>query len=140
MGNMRIGTYALIELEGIFCRKPVLQYTDKNMKIFSGNNELDSPIVPTSNEPAEIAKVIDRIVDDKNFREQLLEKEYTFAKEISDPQRVADWWDNFFLKIHQKHPKLKKNTPKINVNFQLILFLLGNRLYFKKFKNLLGIN
>ena len=140
IGNMRIGTYALIELEGIFCRKPVLQYTDKNMKIFSGNNELDSPIIPTSNEPAEIAKVIDRIVDDKNFREQLLEKEYTFANEISDPQRVADWWDNFFLKIHQKYPKLKKDTPKININFQLILFLLGNRLYFKKFKNLLGIN
>ena len=36
--------------------------------------------------------------------------------------------------------KLKKDTPKININFQLILFLLGNRLYFKKFKNLLGIN
>ena len=140
MGNMRIGTYALIELEGIFCKKPILQYTNKNMKIFSGTNELDSPMLPTSNEPTEIAKVIDKIVEDKKFREELFEKEYAFAKQISDPQLVAGWWDDFFLKIHQKHPKIKKNSPQINVKLRLILFLIGNRLYFKKFKNLLGIN
>ena len=62
------------------------------------------------------------------------------AKQISDPQLVAAWWDDFFLKIHQKYPKIKKNSPKINVKLRLILFLIGNRLYFKKFKNLLGIN
>ena len=140
MGNMRIGTYALIELEGIFCKKPILQYTNKNMKIFSGTTELNSPMLPTSNEPAEIAKVIDKIVEDKNFRDELFEKEYSFAKQISDPELVAKWWDDFFLQIHQKYPKIKKNTPKINMKFRLTLFLIGNRLYFKKFKNLLGIN
>ncbi len=140
LGNMRIGTYALIELEGIFCKKPALQYTNKNMKIFSGNIELDSPMIPTSNDPIDIAKAIDKIVEDKEFREELFEKEYTFAKQISDPQRVADWWDDFFLKIHKDYPKIKKNSSKISVSLRLILFLFANRLYFKKFKRLLGIN
>tara|TARA_B100001750_G_scaffold47461_1_gene35667 strand:+ start:4811 stop:6016 length:1206 start_codon:yes stop_codon:yes gene_type:complete len=140
MGNMRIGTYALVELEGIFCKKPVLQYTNPNMKIFAGKKELISPILPTSNKPEDIAKIIDKIVDDKNFRDELFEKEYSFAKQISDPNFVAQWWDDFFLEIHEKYPKIKKNSSKFRIKLRLILFLLGNRLYMKKFKKLLGID
>jgi glycosyltransferase involved in cell wall biosynthesis len=140
LGNMRIGTYALIELEGIFCKKPVIQYTNKNMKIFAGDKELDSPMVPTSNKPNEIAKIIDKIVEDDDFRKKLLEQEYEFAKEISDPKKVAEWWDNFFLEIHEKYPKIKKKSSKFVIKARLFIFLLGNRLYLKKIKRRLGIN
>ena len=74
------------------------------------------------------------------FRDELFEKEYSFAKQISDPNFVAQWWDDFFLEIHEKYPKIKKNSSKFRIKLRLILFLLGNRLYMKKFKKLLGID
>lgn len=137
IGNMRIGTYALIELEGIFCKRPVLQYTNKNMKIFGKRKQLESPMVPLSNDPKEIAKIIDKLVEDEKFRIELLEKEYSFAQEISNPENVAAWWDEFFIKIHEQYPKIRRNSSKFSIKYRLLIFLLGNRLYLKKIKRIL---
>jgi len=136
LGNMRIGTYALIELEGIICKKPVIQYTDKKIKIFSRGKELESPMLPTCNDPKSIAEVIDKIVLDKQFRDELLEKEYKFAKKVSDPKKVAEWWDNFFQDIHKKYPKIRKNSSGLAIKLRLLLILVSNRIYIKKLKRL----
>ena len=136
LGNMRIGTYALIELEGILCRKPVLQFTNKKMKIHTNGNEIESPMLPTSNEPKSIAEVIDKIVLDKKFRDELFEKEYKFAKEISDPIKVAKWWDEFFEDIHKKYPKIRRKSSSLRIRLRLLLILVGNRIYIKKIKKM----
>ena len=138
LGNMRIGAYALIELEAINCKKPVLQYNNKKMKIFAGKKELESPMLPTSNDPEIIAETIDKIVLDKEFRENLLEKEIEFAKEISDPQKVAEWWDSFFIKTHEKYPRIRRNSSCFKIKLRMMFILIANRLYFKKLKKSLS--
>ena len=138
LGNMRIGAYALIELEAINCKKPVLQYTNKKMKIFAGEKQLESPMLPTSNDPHIIAEIIDKIVLDKEFREKLLDKEVEFAKEISDPIKVAEWWDAFFENIHEKYPKIRRKSSGLRIRLRLLLILVANRLYMKKIKKMLS--
>ena len=136
LGNMRIGTYALVELEGINCKKPVLQYTNKKMKIFAGEKELESPMLPTSNEPDIIAETIDKMVLDDEFRKKLLQREVEFAKEISDPQKVAEWCDDFFTEIHHKYPKIRKGSSNFRIKLRLLFILIANRLYLKKIKRI----
>ena len=140
LGNMRIGTYALIELEGIICKKPVIQYTNPKMKIFANGKELISPMIPTSNDPKIIAETIDKIVLNEQFREELLNKEYNFAREISDPEKNALWWDDFFNEIHKKYPKIRKNSSGFQIKIRLLLILIGNRLYWGKIKKIFRKN
>ena len=97
LGNMRIGTFALVELEAVFCRKPVLQYTDPDIKIIINGREAKSPFIPYSNEPKDIALVIDKIVESKDFRDKLAHAEYNFVNELCDPNIIGEWWDNLFL-------------------------------------------
>ncbi len=140
LGNMRIGTYALIELEAIICKKPVIQYTNPEMKILANGEELISPMIPTSNDPKIIAETIDKIVLNEQFREELLNKEYNFAREISDPEKNALWWDDFFNEIHKKYPKIRKNSSGFQIKIRLLLILIGNRLYWGKIKKIFRKN
>ena len=73
---------------------------------------------------------------DKQFRDELLEKEYKFAKKVSDPKKVAEWWDNFFQDIHKKYPKIRKNSSGLAIKLRLLLILVSNRIYIKKLKRL----
>ena len=57
LGNMRIGTFALVELEGVFCGKPVIQYTNPDMKVKIGENDVSPPFLPHSNKPEQIAEI-----------------------------------------------------------------------------------
>ena len=34
IGNLRIGSFEYVELEAIMCKKPVISFTDKKIKIF----------------------------------------------------------------------------------------------------------
>ena len=97
-------------------------------------------MIPTSNDPKIIAETIDKIVLNKEFRDELLKNEYEFAKEISDPEKNALWWDNFFDDIHEKYPKICKNSPNFQIKFRLLLILIGNRLYWGKMKKIFQKN
>ena len=135
IGNMRIGTFALIELEAVFCNKPVIQYTNPEIKINVDGKEIKSPFVPHSNDPQEIANIIDEIVTSKEFREKLFVKEHEFVQKISNPNLVAEWWDNLFEEIVKEYKTIRKNSPKIIIKLRLMYFLIANRLYYNKIKN-----
>jgi len=134
LGNMRIGTYALVELEAVTCKKPVIMYTDLEMKTIVNGKEIKSPFLPTDNVPKTIAETIDKIVMSEDFRNKLLEEEYKFVQEISNAEKVAEWWDIFFEQIVKKHKTITKNTLKIRLKFRLWFFLISNRLYWEKIK------
>ena len=136
LGNMKIGTYKLVELEGVLCKKPVLQWSNPEFKIIIDNKEIESPFLPESNKPEDIAKIIDKLVIDSKFRDELLANEYQFVKKISDPEMIGMWWDLFFERLVQQYPSINKKSSKIRVKFRMLLFLLANRAYFKKFKKL----
>ena len=59
-----------------------------------------------------------------------------FAKEISDPQKVAEWWDDFFTEIHHKYPKIRKGSSNFRIKLRLLFILIANRLYLKKIKRI----
>ena len=135
IGNLRMGYFENIELEAIFCKKPVISYVDKSIQYILENKQLESQFLPTSNEPKEIAKVIDRVVESKEFRDNLLKKEREFVLEIANPEKIAQWWDSLFEQMVTKHKSIHRNSSKFTLKLNLILFLIGNRLYSKKIFN-----
>ena len=132
IGNLRMGYFENIELEAIFCKKPVISYVDKSIQYILENKQLESQFLPTSNEPKEIAKVIDRVVESKEFRDNLLKKEREFVLEIANAEKIAQWWDSLFEQMVTKHKSIHRNSSKFALKFNLMLFLIGNRLYAKK--------
>lgn len=109
IGNLWIGNHELVALESVLCKKPVIQYTDPKIKIVINGKQIQSPFLPTSKEPREIAKTLDMIVESAQFRDELLKKEYEFVKEITDPIKCAEWWDNLFANLVRKHTQ-SENT------------------------------
>jgi glycosyltransferase involved in cell wall biosynthesis len=137
IGNLRMGVFENIELESIFCKKPVINYADKSIQYILENKQVESPFLPTSNKPKEIAKVIDKVVESKQFRDDLLEREREFVLEIANVEKMAQWWDSLFEQMVTKHKSIHRNSSKFTLKLNLILFLIGNRLYSKKIFNFL---
>ena len=136
IGNLRIGSFEYVELEAVICKKPVISFTDKSFKIILEDIELQSPFLPENNDPKIIAQVIDNIVSSADFRETLHKKEYEFVKEITDPNKAAEWWDSLFEKLVKKYDSVERKSSIISVKFRMLLFLIANRLYYKKLKRL----
>ena len=139
IGNMYGGYTELVELEGIMCKKPVLQYQSKKMTMIIKNKEILPPFYPLSNNPKDIAKAIDKIVESKEFREQLVIQQSEFIKDFSDPDFIGEWWDNIFEKKSNETKSIRKNSSKMSIKFRMLLFLIGNRLYWQKMKKLIKI-
>ena len=110
--------------------------TDKTFKVVLEGTELQSPFLPQSNDPKIIAEIIDNIVSSADFREKLYKKEYEFVKEITDPNKAAEWWDSLFEKSVKKYSSINRKSSTISVKFRMLLFLIANRLYYKKLKRL----
>jgi hypothetical protein len=138
IGNM-YGNTELVELEGITCKKPVLQYQNKKMTMIIKNKEIVPPFYPFSNNPKEIAKAIDRTVESEEFREHLVTQQSEFIKDFSDPIFIGEWWDNIFEKKSNETQSIKKNSSKTSIKFRMLLFLIGNRLYWKKIRKFIKI-
>ena len=137
IGNLRLGTFENIEIESIFCNTPVINYVDKSIQYILENKHVESSFSPTSNEPEEIAKVIDQVVESKQFRDDLLKREREFVLEIANAEKTAQWWDSLFDQMVTKHKSIHRNSSKFILKLNLILFLIGNRLYSKKIFNFL---
>ena len=137
IGNLIIGSFEYVELEAVICKKPVISFTDKSFKIILEGIELQSPFLPESNDPKIIAKIIDKIVLSEDFRETLYQQEYEFVKEITDPIKAAEWWDSLFEESIRKFGSINRKSSTISVKFRILLFLVANRLYYKKIKKLI---
>ena len=137
IGNLIIGSIEYVELEAVICKKPVISFTDKSFKIILEGIELQSPFLPESNDPKIIAKIIDKIVLSEDFRETLYQQEYEFVKEITDPIKTAEWWDSLFEESIRKFGSINRKSLTISVKFRMLLFLIANRLYYKKIKKLI---
>ncbi len=134
IGNMCGGYTESVEVEGAMCKKPVLQYQNKKMTVIIKNKEIIPPFYPLSNNPKDIAKIIDRVVESKEFREQLVKQQSEFIKNFSDPIFIGEWWDNIFEKKLNETQSIRKNSSNTSIKFRMLLFLIGNRLYMKKLK------
>ena len=143
IGQMKNGLGAAVEREAVYCKKPVVQYADPKIKFEVNGDYINSTFLPHSNNPQDVADVIDKIVLSKEFREKLIDEEYNFVKRIADPEIIAKKWDDLFQKINRSHKRINKNSCNIIIKLRLVNFLIINRLYLRKiikiFKKLIGI-
>ncbi len=134
IGQMKNGLGAAVEREAVFCMKPVLQYANPEIKFKIGNNEVSSPFLPHSNDPKVLSQLIDRIVESESFRKQLMEQEYDFIKQIADPVKIGQKWDDLFVN-YMKNERKTKTASSFQIKLRQKEFLFANRLYFRKIKN-----
>ena len=135
IANLFFGSFELVGLESVMCGTPVIQYTDKKKDVILDDFTLESPFQPFSNDPKDIAEIIDRIVESKEFRDELFLQEQKFVNQVADPIKCAEWWDNLFENVFKKYGTIQKKSSPIKIKFRMISFLFGNRLYLSKIRN-----
>ena len=133
MGEMRKGSKSGIEREAAFCKKPVLCYSDPNKKTILDGKKIESPFLPKSRDPNELAKLIDKIVESKEFRDDLAAKEYEYIKNLSTPELVMKDWESIFERLCKKYKTINRKTSFCEniVNYFGLSF---ERFYIRKFK------
>tara|TARA_B100000029_G_scaffold86300_1_gene76577 strand:+ start:4109 stop:5302 length:1194 start_codon:yes stop_codon:yes gene_type:complete len=133
IGQMKNGMSGNIEREAALCKKPVIQYTDTKIGYEKNGKKIESPFLPKTNNPKEIAKVLDQIVTSIEFREQLASDECNFVKNIFNPIHIAQEWEEKFMFV--KKAVVKNQKSKFQLKIRLFNFLIINKLYIKKIKN-----
>ena len=135
MGQMRWGIFGNIEREAAFCKKPVISYYNPKFKFMVDGKELQAAFLPNSNDPKIVAKIIDKVVTSKDFREALANDEHEFIKKIAHPQVIVDRWEELFENlIFRKKISIKKSS-RFKIKFRLFCFLVANQLHLNKIKH-----
>ncbi len=136
IGDFRLSTsFGFIEMEAALLKKPVLSYVDPNAKFILDGNPIDIPFFPKTIEPKELASLIDKIVESKDFREKMAEEQFNFINKVSDPAKVGEEWDKIFEELFQKFKSINKDAG-MTVKFRMVYFLIINRLHFRKIKKI----
>ncbi len=133
IGQMRAGIQGGIEREAAFCKKAVICYTDPKKPNIINGEQIIPPFLPQSNEPEEIAKIIDRVVESKQFRDELAQNQYDYIKKISDPELVSKDWENIFDKVLEKSKTLDRKLSIFD-KFESYVILNIEKIYIKKFR------
>ena len=136
LGSFRVDSWELVEMEAILSGKPVISYNHPNQKYFVKNQFLDSPFIPKSNKPEDIAKIIDMFVESKDFREDIFQKQMSFVKESTDEDWIGDWWDKLFSHYVKKYKNIERGSSSVLVKIRIWYFIFANRLYWKKIKKM----
>lgn len=110
LGQIGYGGCGSIEREAILSNIPVFCYETKQ---FTDNDPFCK-----SKDPVRIAKYIDRIVEHKDFRLELLRIQQSWIKKYFDPKKLETQWDKLFLEIINENHKYKVKT-KYNVVMKL---------------------
>lgn len=132
IGQMNDGILSGIEREAVYCKKPVICFIDDKKPYLLDGESVIPPFLPLSNEPQEIANLIDMIVQSKEFREELAEKEYSFVKKLCDPQLVANDWEKMLIYAYKKSKEQKNKSIFDEILIKTVLTL--EKLYIRKFK------
>lgn len=113
LGQMRAGIQGGIERDAVFCKKPVLCFTDPTKMTVLDGKEILPPFLPHSNDPQELADLIDKVVTSNEFRSDLVKNEFEYIKELSSPEKVVIDWENIFEELFKKHKGINRKTSFI---------------------------
>jgi glycosyltransferase involved in cell wall biosynthesis len=106
LGQISMTACGSTEREAALCNKPIFCYSPENFST-------DDPFYKVSNNPKEIAIYIDKIVLDKEFREQLALTQNTWVKKIFDNKQTVQQWKEVFQESVKKKPYHAKMKYKI---------------------------
>jgi hypothetical protein len=135
IGQMRAGIQGGIEREAVWCKTPVIHYSDPQRKIILDGREINPPYLPHSRDPKELASLIDKVVQSKEFRDKLLEEEYRFVKEQSDPEKAVQEWENLFEDMAKRYKSIHRKHSVIKLKFGCYLvYFVESFVYGKKLK------
>ena len=113
LGQMRSGCQGGIERDAAYCKRPIICYTDKSKPMILDNKKIIPPFLPNSKDSDELAKLIDKIVESKEFRDELAEKEYEYIQKAASPDNVSKDWEDIFEKLILKYKSINHNSSKI---------------------------
>ena len=130
------GIQADVERSGALCKKAVIHYADPKLSYIVDGERRASPFLPKSNDIKTITEIIDRVVEDKQFRDKLAKEEYDFVKKLSDPEIVMNQWEKLFESMAKKYESSYKKTHSLKLKIRLWGYLIGNRAYIKKIKKI----
>ncbi|KFM14539.1 Glycosyl transferase protein [Marine Group I thaumarchaeote SCGC RSA3] len=99
LGQVGYSSCGGTEREAILCGKPVFCYETNQ---FTENDPFCK-----SKDPIQIAKYIDKIVKDEEFRSHLLKIQKEWVMENFDPKKLAEQWDRLFLEMINENHKYK---------------------------------
>jgi glycosyltransferase involved in cell wall biosynthesis len=112
LGQISKTTCGSIEKEAILCRIPVFCYSP-----FSFLD--DDPFYKKSTNPQDIADYIDRMVEDKNFRDELARAQSEWIKKAFDNNKTSQQWQQVF-----DYAITKKPNYKIKLKYVILLKLI----------------
>ena len=128
------GLQGSIERQALLCKKPLIHYLDPKYEFNINGKKVKTPFILKSNEPSEIASVIDTIVDSQKIRDKISEDGFDFIQKISNPAKIAKEWDDIFKDYFNKYQKIESTVSNIKISFLRVLYLISNRLHFRKMK------
>ncbi len=135
LGQMRAGMCGGIEREAAFCKKPVVNYADPNVLYQIDGKEVESPFGLNSKDPNHVAEYIDKIVDSAEFRNELVQKQYEFVVNLSDPSKCANEWQTLFEELVTKYKSINHNSSNLKIKFYNVCANLAEKaIYSKKWK------
>ena len=112
LGQISKTSVGSTEREAALCNTPVFCYAPHS---FSEND----PVYKESKEPRDIAKYIDRMVTDKNFRDELRKKQGEWVRNTFDNKKtIKQWLDVLEEAIN------KKITYKIKFRHSLVINMI----------------
>jgi len=126
------GLQGSVERQALLCKKPLIHFSEEKYKFYEDGIEIEKPFILKSNEPSEIAKAIDAIVNSKELREKTAEDGFDFIQKISNSSKIAKEWDEIFEKQTKKIKRIEKGTSDIRLGFLRRLYVLSNRLHSRK--------
>jgi len=132
LGQMRAGAQGGIERDAAYCKKTVVSYCDLNQKMNVRGKYLQPPFLPNSRDPKLLAKLLDKIVNDKQFRDELANKEYEYIKKISDPVKVVLEWEKIFNKFIDETGGINRKTNYIKLKTEKIIAEILEKIIYKR--------
>ena len=132
------GLQGSVERQALLCKKPLIHFSEEKYKFYEDGIEIEKPFILKSNEPSEIAKAIDAIVNSKELREKTAEDGFDFIQKISNSSKIAKEWDEIFERQTKKIKRIEKGTSDIRLGFLRRLYVLSNRLHGRKIKKILN--
>jgi len=133
LGSMRSGFQVGIERDAAYCKKPVISYCDPEQPQMINGEKIIPPFLPKSKDPKIIAEIIDKIVTDEKFRNELAKNEYEYVKKLSNPTIVIDEWERIFAGVIKKYKTInRKSSKKLLAMENFISNLLEKFIYVKK--------
>ena len=105
---------------------------DLNQKMNVEGKNIQPPFLPNSRDPKLLAELLDKIVNDKQFCDELAEKEHEYIKKISEPTKVVQEWEKIFNKFINKTGGINRKTNQTKLKIEKIFAEILEKVFYKR--------